>query len=135
MDIITHRGIIENANQNSILVKLSDIEACSTCSLKSSCESNGLKKDIFKLKVDESHYAKGQKVELIITKRQIFMSLFQAYIFPLFLLVFTVVIFSNIFSELISGLLSLFVLNLYFLILFFTKKFTDNKFALKINRL
>ncbi|HHH52494.1 MAG TPA: hypothetical protein ENK91_02460 [Bacteroidetes bacterium] len=134
MDKIIHKGIVEKINQNSILIRLSDIDGCSTCSLKSSCESNGLKKDIFELKLSDSDFKIGQKVELILTKRQALMSLLQAYIFPLILMVVSVIIFSIFYNDLISGLLSLLVLSLYFLILFFTKKYSDKKFALKIKK-
>ena len=132
---IKHSGIIYKKEQDSLLVKLSETLNCSTCSLKSSCDSNRLKNDIFKIDTIGNGFFQGQKVELVITKKQVFLSVFWAYIFPLFLLVASVSILSILFTELVSGLLSLSVLCLYLLILYLARKKLDKKFSLKLNGL
>ncbi len=116
-NFVRHSGVISKITDGIITVSLEGNINCEACNAKAACgvsESNS--KEITIVNTDRS-YQLNEGVDVIMQKELGLKAVFWAYIFP-FILVFTVLIISsNFLKEWIAGLLSLFLLIPYYIIL------------------
>jgi len=120
---ISHSGIIENTEFNTIHVKIITMSACASCKEHASCSISETKEKIIEIKTSKAGtYHKGQQVKVYMNKSLGHKALLLGYIFPFFILITTLLIMTeNGISELISGLSAIIILFPYFLCLYLFK--------------
>ncbi|WP_372754305.1 SoxR reducing system RseC family protein [Mariniflexile sp.] len=127
-----HSGIVSKISDDSVFVSIKQSVHCESCRAKASCgisESNTKEVEILNscesLKLNES-------VQLVLKKSLGLKAVFWAYVFPFILMFSTLIIASAFFKEWVAGILSLFVLLPYYLMLYFFKNTFKSAFNISI---
>jgi len=117
-----HRGIVSKILDDKFIVSLKGNVNCEGCKAKSACgvsESND--KEIEVSKTVQS-FNLNEEVDVVLKRELGLKAVFWAYFFPFILMVFTLLISSGFVKEWISGLISLFILIPYYIILYFLQE-------------
>lgn len=131
-DTFVHAGIISKINSDSVIVTLEQNIHCESCHAKGSCgvsESSAKEievpnsSDVFKI---------NEHVNVILKKALGLKAVFWAYVFPFILMFSTLIIASNFLKEWLAGLLSLFILIPYYLMLYSLKTRLKSSFKMSI---
>ena len=115
---IEHEGTVASVCDNTMIVRIVATSACGGCAAKGYCVSSENKDKDIRIDGFSGDFVSGERVKLIMRKSLGMRALCIGYIVP-----FTVVLTTLLFvyqitgNELASGLLSLFVLVPYYLIL------------------
>lgn len=131
-DTFVHSGFVSKISGNTITVNLEQNIHCDSCRAKSACgisESNTKKVEVINT-VDS--FKINEEVNVILKKALGLKAVFWAYIFPFILMFSTLIIASSFLGELLAGLLSLFILIPYFLMLYFLKSTLKSAFQISI---
>lgn len=121
-DHIEHEGIVEEINNQHIVVRIVNKSACASCHAKGACTAADLQDKLIDIYQSVSNLRVGQKVMLIGKKSLGPKAVLLAYIFPLFLILATlIIVFYTTNNELLAGVISLAVLVPYFTIIYFLK--------------
>jgi len=131
-DTFVHSGFVSKISGKTITVNLEQNIHCDSCRAKSACgisESNTKKVEIVNA-VDS--FKMNERVDVILKKTLGLKAVFWAYVFPFILMFFTLIIASNFLKEWLAGLLSLFVLIPYYLILNFLKASLKDAFKISV---
>lgn len=135
MEEIIHKGIIREGHDGELQVEITDQAECSTCQVKGACAVGSSKDKIFPLDSGMNDFVPGESVYLHLSTKTAFKALFWAYILPLIILLVFIVVIGMIASELMTGLITLAALAIYYTILYLTKKKFNKAFSLNIKRL
>lgn len=117
-DPYNHRGVVSKILDDKIIISLKGNVNCEGCKAKSACgvsESND--KEIEVLKSAQS-FNLNEEVDVVLSRELGLKAVFWAYLFPFILMVFTLLVSSGFVKEWISGLISLFILIPYYIILY-----------------
>jgi sigma-E factor negative regulatory protein RseC len=131
-DTFVHSGFVSKISGKTITVNLEQNIHCDSCRAKSACgisESNTKKVEVVNT-VDS--FKINEEVNVILKKALGLKAVFWAYIFPFILMFFTLILASSFLGELWAGLLSLFVLIPYYLVLYFLKSTLKSAFQISI---
>lgn len=130
--VIKHEGIISKISKNTITVSLLGNTNCESCNAKGACgasETNVKEIEIF----DTNNSYKLQEIVNVILKKELGLkAVFLAYIFSFVLMFFTLITSLLFFKEWLAGLLSIFVLIPYYLIIYWMKKPLEQIFKVSI---
>ncbi|MBN1634310.1 MAG: SoxR reducing system RseC family protein [Ignavibacteria bacterium] len=123
---ITERGIVTNKKNNILEVVLSESGNCNECSAKIFCKPGNTGKKIILVK-DTIGCNVGDCIDFSIPGSNLLKLSVKFYGLPLIILVLSVIICNyylsdNILKELYSILISIFIVLIYFLVLFFVLK-------------
>lgn len=114
---ITHIGkIVKKVDKDKYIVEVNPTSACSSCSQGSFCHAFG--GDTNKRFVVESNkeFDVNSQVVVSITQKSLFLSIFMAYILPILLLLVAALVTNFVFKkDLVTAIVSLVVLFLYFI--------------------
>lgn len=126
---ISHEGMVQQTNENSVTVLLSPKTSCTGCDGKNSCNLSGKEDKI--VTISGSYNVRpGDSVTVSMKQSMGYFALFLGYLLPLFLVVgILIVLLSFSVNELLSGLLSIAILLPYYLILIVFRKGINNKFS------
>jgi len=128
---ISHLGVISKISAETIEIAISESVHCTSCHVKSSCGLAETSTKIIRVPNNGKLFTLNESVRIVMTDNTGLKAVFFGYVFP-FLLLFIVLFVSSIFiKEWQAGLLSLFVLIPYYLLLYFNEKVI--KKAIKIN--
>jgi len=131
-NFVKHRGVISRISGDRITVSLEGNVNCNACNAKAACgvsESN--KKEINIVNTDRSFHL-NEGVDVALEKELGLKAVFWAYIFPFILVFIVLIVSSNFLKEWIAGLLSLFTLIPYYLMLHFFNNSFDRVFKISI---
>ncbi len=132
-DCIEHKGQIIHIKNNRAFVAIDQETACESCHAKSFCSVQGSKKKIIETQIGQLDYQTGDKVNVKLKSSLGVHALLLGYILPLSFVLITLLISGLLIgNELIAGLLSLFVLVPYFLILSLFKNKMKKKYSFNI---
>jgi sigma-E factor negative regulatory protein RseC len=126
---ISHEGMVQQADNNSVTVLLSPKTSCTGCQGKDSCNLSG-KED--KIVIIPGYYnvKPGDNVTVSMKQSMGYFALFIGYLLPLFLVVSVLILLLSFSAgELLAGLLSLGILIPYYMILIVFRKGINNKFS------
>jgi sigma-E factor negative regulatory protein RseC len=134
VDRIQHDGIIKQINADSIYVSIVSMATCASCQVKGACSASDMQEKIVEVKKEEGRsYEIGHKVTITIDQSVGTWAVLLGYVFPLILVVTSLIILTSIMVDQGSaGLISIGLLIPYYSILYFTRKFTANKFEFKL---
>lgn len=134
VDVLTHKGTIKNIDAHSYFVSIISQSACSSCHSKGVCSVTEMQEKMIEVsrKPGES-FDIGDTVEIIMNKSMGTKAVLIGYIIPFVLLLITLIAaFKLLDSEGLSGLISLSILILYYLVLYFLRDRLKKTFTFSI---
>ncbi len=133
---IEHLGIIEDIQNESITVRISNQSACSACHAKTVCGMADQKNKQIQISNTIGQYNPGEEVLVELKQSLGLRAVFLAYVLP-FIILLSLLISFNAFGmhELIAGLISLASLLPYFTIVYFFRKKLNKTFTFALKKL
>lgn len=132
---ITHKGVVENINNNTVFVKIIVSSACASCKVKSYCAITEMKEMLVEVNVKNPFiYEKGQNVTLSMRNSLGGTALFLAYVLPFIIMFSSLILLTSLgYNELFSGLFAIIILIPYFFLLYLIRKKLKKKFIFSLN--
>lgn len=132
---IEHPGIVRESDKRSVTVTIIQETACSGCHAEGSCTISGKEEKIVHIPGDYG-LAPGDKVLVVMKSTLGYTALMFGYLIPAVLLITSLIILGNTgINELITGLGSIGLTGLYYIILYFFRNQINNKFTFSIKSL
>lgn len=133
LDYIEHEGIVEEANHQHIKVRIVNESACASCHAKGACTTADLQDKLIDVYQTISNISVGQKVMLLGKKSLAPKAVLLAYVFPLVLILATlIIVFYVTNNELLAGISSLLILVPYFTLIYFMRNKLERTFSFTI---
>jgi sigma-E factor negative regulatory protein RseC len=132
MSEIIHKGIITRIEDKIAEVLITDNISCEACGAKDACISGGKKDQHFLIEIEKSDYKIGDSVIVSLSQTSALTAVVWAYIFPFVVLMFSIIIFSVFFNELIAAIISFTMLGVYYFLLYILKDYFNKKYRLKL---
>lgn len=132
---VKHSGVITSIEGDNILVSIISKAACLSCKVNSSCNSSEMSEKIMELKANDLDWEIGEYVNVALKESAGFKALLVGYVLPFFILLFTLIAlleYSN--NELLAGLVALFMLVPYYLLVFLFKDKLKKQFQLFLEK-
>ena len=129
---ITHQGVILKISKNKITVALKGNVNCEGCKAQSACgvsDSNDKEIEVFNTM---QSFQLNETVDVLLKRELGLKAVFWAYVFPFILMMIVLVSTSFFVKEWIAGLLSLFILFPYYLMLYVLKGTFQKAFQVSI---
>lgn len=127
-----HRGIVSKILDDKIIISLTENVNCEGCKAKSACgvsESNNKEIEISKT---VQSFNLNEEVDVVLRRELGLKAVFWAYLFPFLLMIFALLVSSAFVKEWVSGLISLFILIPYYIILYLFQENFRKVFKLSI---
>ncbi|MBZ4642978.1 MAG: sigma-E factor negative regulatory protein RseC [Deferribacteres bacterium] len=121
---ITHRGkVVKKVDKNKYLVEVLPMSACSSCSMSGGCHGASESSQKTFTVVSDRDIQVSSEVIISLTKKNLLFSIFTAYILPVVLMLVIALITDKLIGrDIVTAILSLAVLGIYFIILKFFLK-------------
>ena len=133
---ISHKGIIKELSEKSIIVGIINESACSSCHAKGVCSAADMKDKEIEISKFQGSFHVGQSVEVFGKTSQGFKALFYGYVLPFLLVLIVLITLTSLqFSEGLSGIISLAILIPYYFILYLTRDKIRKSFEFEIKPL
>lgn len=130
--LIKHYGKVSKITNNAVTISLEDNISCAGCKAKAACGISESNRKEIKVVIKDHSYSINEPVSVIMQKHLGLKAVFWAYFFP-FLLMFIVLVISSVFfEEWVAGLIAIFILFPYYLIIFEMKNLFQKKFKISI---
>ena len=131
-DTFVHAGIISKINSDSVIVTLEQNIHCESCHAKGTCGVSESSTKEIEIHNSSDVFKINEQVNVILKKALGLKAVFWAYVFPFILMFLTLIITSNFLKEWLAGLLSLFILIPYYLMLYGLKTRLKSSFKMSI---
>ncbi|MEN8123653.1 MAG: SoxR reducing system RseC family protein [Bacteroidota bacterium] len=131
-NFINHFGEVSKISKTAITVSLDSNIHCNTCKAKSACNVSNSNAKKIEVKNTFQSFTLNEKVNVIMQKELGLKAVFFAYVLPFIIMFFTLIVTSIYLRELIAGLVSIFVLIPYYIILYFLRNSFVNQFKISI---
>ena len=130
---IEHSGIVTHIGKQYIQVSIVQQSACSACHANKMCLAAESKEKIIEVENDNYNVHEGDTVTLIGDRAMGFSAVLWAFVVPLLLILFTLLIadFLKI-TEILAASITAGIIAVYYLILYFFKDKFRNKFKFRI---
>lgn len=130
---ITHEGIVSEVRDDHVVVSFVSQPACSSCKIKNSCSLSDSEIKNLEVPVSGKSYQRGEKVTVGLSQSLGYRAVFLGYILP-FLIVFISLVVLTILTnnELLAGLISLFMLVPYYLVLWMIRGVINDSFRFRL---
>jgi sigma-E factor negative regulatory protein RseC len=101
---IEHKGTVQSADNQRVVVRIEQTSACSGCHARGSCMSSADgKTKLIEVADNTGRYAAGDEVTVVISSSKGFLAVFLAFILPLILVVASVLVFTSVSGSEITG--------------------------------
>jgi sigma-E factor negative regulatory protein RseC len=126
---ICHDGTVKKVDDNSVLVSIISVSACSGCHAEGICGLSGKEEKTIDVK-GKYNVSPGDKVTILMEQSTGYKAVVLSYLIPL-VIVITSLVGLNSFSvsELTAGLVSILLLGPYFFILYLFRKKINRSFT------
>ncbi|NOZ47660.1 MAG: SoxR reducing system RseC family protein [Chlorobi bacterium] len=133
---IEHSGVVHSIENGIIKVGFATQSACASCLANGVCsvpEDGDKEVEI----IDKAgKYKIGEKVDIVLQESLGLRALFLGYLLPFLILFFVLIVLSNIMdSELLAGLISLFCLIPYYLVLYLQRDKLKKTFSFNLKKI
>ncbi len=129
---ISHLGIVLKISKDSIEVAIEGNVHCEACHAKSACGVSDAENKIVVVKNEDSSIVLHEQVHVLMNTSLGLKAVFYGYVLP-FILLFVVLFVASVYiKEWQAGLLALFVLIPYYLILYFNEQTLKKTFSMRI---
>lgn len=131
-NLVKHEGIVSKISEKTITISLKGNVNCEGCKAQSACGvSDSNDKEIEVINSTQS-FKINEPVDVLLKRELGLKAVFWAYVFPFILMFVVLVATSFFFKEWIAGLISLFVLIPYYLMLYISKDRFQKAFQVSI---
>ena len=135
-NVIEHKGVITNIEENSVFVTITNASACSTCHAKNACIVSDTSTKIIEIQQVNNDFNIGDTVNVTLDQSSGLRSVFFAYVLPLIIILLTLFfIFFLSKNEVLAGIISLLTLVPYYWFLYINKEKFKKTFNFKVNKL
>lgn len=129
---ISHPGVVSRISKDSVEIAILGNVHCDACNAKSACGVSETETKIVEVPNTDNSLVLNQQVEIVLQNNLGLKAVFYGYVLP-FLLLFVVLFVSSIYmKEWQAGLLSLFVLFPYYLLLYFNENTLKKTFSISV---
>ena len=133
---IEHLGRIAEITGNRVMVNFISQSACASCQAKGICSVSEVQEKSIEADKPRFEFKVGDHVKIILQQSMGFKALFLAYVFPLILVLVSLIILSVILkSEGLAGVLSLCGIAAYYGVLFLMRKKVDKQFNFVLKKI
>ncbi|MBT8318413.1 MAG: SoxR reducing system RseC family protein [Lutibacter sp.] len=129
---IEHEGYISKITNQVITVSLKGNVNCEGCKAQSACGTAEAGDKEIEIVNNVEGFKLNDAVDVVLEKNVGLKAVFWAYIFPFILIIGSLIITTNFFKEWVAGLVSLFILVPYYLMLFILKDTFQKAFRISI---
>lgn len=129
---IEHAGIVSKISNGNVEISLEGNLHCEACNAKSACGVSESTAKTVEIENDPRTFEMNESVVVAMQKSMGMKAVFWGYVFPFILLFVVLAISSAFLEELLAGLLSLFVLIPYYLLLYFNKSLLKKAFTISV---
>lgn len=133
---IEHLGIVVAIDGQRIDVEVDAHGACSSCNVKGACQIGDPKQKIISIEtLAAQYYELGESVTVSVERIMGMKAVAMAYIFPFFVMIGVLLIFTYAgFGEIVAGLSSLGSLVVYYGVLFLSRKKIEREIVFRIRK-
>lgn len=131
---IRHGGIVSEITPQSIFVEIEGRSACAECHAKGMCSASESKIKVIEVKrLPGTEVEVGERVEVLLKSSMGLKAVFISYVLPLIILLILLLTLPYMgVSELLTGLVSLLAVGVYFFIIYLCRKKLANQFEFVI---
>lgn len=133
-DQVTHEGIIDHIENDTVFVRILSKSACAECHSKSMCNVSEMTEKLIEVKHKGLGFKNGETVNVILDRSLGNKAVILGYLIPFLLLLITLIVCSLYLNEFWSGILAIAVLVPYYLLLFAFKDRLRKTFYFRIER-
>lgn len=134
MNEVIHTGSIIQISNNEAVVLLDDKFECSGCQLEKSCGSTEMKPKEITVSLLDNSYKVNDQIVLVLGENLGLKAVLLAYILPFVIFFTIIVLFQNKLTELLTGVLALIFILLYFLILKKVQPWLSRVFSIEVRK-
>ena len=127
-----HSGVVSKIKGDRVTVTLEQNIHCEACHAKGSCGMSETESKEVEISNPEVSFKVNEPVKVVLKKALGLKAVFWAYVFPFILMFSSLLIASNFVPEWIAGLVSLFILIPYYIVLYFLKNSFKKTFEISI---
>jgi Positive regulator of sigma E activity len=133
-NVISHRGVIERMDNSHLYVRIMQVSACASCSVKGHCSAADSKEKIIEINNFDGQYQIGETVEIYGETSMGMKAVLLAFVIPFLIIIISLFILMSVTNgnELLSTGGALLLLVIYYLILSKNKKQLKKEFSFKI---
>lgn len=131
-ELIRHEGVVESIGTDSLMVRILQASACSSCEARKLCRSSESKEKLVEVKGHYPTLQVGDQVTLCGSVRQGLRASVLAYVIPLILMLVALFAGTRLWGEKLGALAALLALALYYGVLFLLKDKLGKHFTFKI---
>ena len=133
--VIEHKGRIDHIEGNNAFVKIHAESACISCKLNGVCGTSDTKEKIIEVSNVGKSFQQGDEVDVQITEKMGMKALFYGYLLPFLVVIVTLLTVNAITGRQgLSGLIALFTLAPYYLILALFKSRLKKSFQFNLHK-
>jgi sigma-E factor negative regulatory protein RseC len=133
---IEQKGIVEGSGNGVVSVRISPASACSDCHSKASCSLFGNTEKIIDVAADTGEFLTGDRVGVAITQSMGNKAIALGYFVPFLVVLFTLIGLTLLhLKEWQAGLLAIFTLIPYYIILYFFRSKLRKTFTFTLKKL
>ena len=133
--VIEHEGVVREIAGTTIKVEIISSSACSTCHAKEACILADQTHKIIDVQVPPGNYRVGDSVIVMLEESLGIKAFCLAYLLPFFILIATLFVASGLFEkEWMSGVITIIVVALYYLVLNLFKNRLKKEFSFRLKR-
>lgn len=133
---IEHLGKIEEITGDRVMVNFISQSACASCQAKGICSVSEVQEKSIETDYPGFEFKVGDEVKIILQQSMGFKALFLAYVFPLILVLVSLIVLSSILNnEGLAGILSLGGIAAYYGVLFLMRKKVDKQFSFVLKKI
>jgi len=130
--LVKHEGIVSKISKNTITISLKGNVNCEGCKAQSACGVSDSNDKEIEVTNPIQSFKLNESVDVLLKRELGLKAVFWAYVSPFILMVVVLVAASFFFEEWIAGLLSLFILIPYYLVLYMLKDTFQKAFQVSI---
>ncbi len=132
---ISHPGVVEQIDEHGVLVRIESVSACGTCHAKGACSMADVQDKMIQVMPGLQQFEVGEPVNVVMNQSLGRRAVMLAYVLPLVVLVASLLIlFSAGLPEGAAGLISLGILALYYIALYFFRNRLDKEFNFTLEK-
>lgn len=134
--MIEHEGVVEEISDNNLTVRILQQSACGTCSAKGYCSAAESKEKLIHITDSTEKIQVHDKVIVLGTESMGYKAVFWAYIAPLILILFTVILATTVWklTEIQSTFVAILSLIPYYICLYLLKNKMTRNFQFTIKK-
>ena len=133
---IEQKGIVEGSGNGIVSVRISPVSACSGCHSKGSCSLFGTAERIIEVRDKRGDFRTGERVGITITQSMGNKAIVLGYFVPFLLVLCTLILLTLLrLKEWQAGLIALFTLVPYYIILYFSRSILRKTFTFTLKKL